>query len=814
MKRLVARPLLVAAVLAAFVGCVQQQDPSKQLIGLTVQSTQGSVAKGRTIRPSVKANYSDGSAALVTGKCEWTSIAPDILGSEASPALPGTFRANAEGVATIVTSFEGQQAELSLTVTPHELDALRLNRDAEGALPLGGRLQLSAIGIYSDGMEEDLTATVRWQADGSGAFDDAAPGSLVAKSVGTAKLTAQQGGVQARTTVEVTDAALVRIELTPPALSLAHGTQGSIVATAVFTDGTTVDVSAEASWTSTDEQVLTFSEGLVNAVKPGSTELHATFGGKAAHAQATVTTAALQWISVSPPMISVARGIHTRLTAVGHFTDGTVQNLSAQASWSSTDERIAQLLPVALQGEIAALAVGAAEIHAVVNGHTAAAEVTVTQAQLMTLALPNAVSIAQGNAMKVAATAKYSDSSAADVSSQAIWSSSDPTVATVSSTGVLQGHSMGSATITATFEGLSPQMVVTVTAPNLNSIQVKGAMATLPKGAGLMLTAIGHYSDGHSEDISANVVWGSSNPYVASVSNASGTRGALLALSGGQASISASVGGVIASVLVEVTPAVIDYLELTPTSSNIPLGLAAQLSASAVYSDGTSVSIASLATWSSSSPAVAQVSATGSVQSKGMGTAVITVEYANHSASVYVQVTSPVLLGVTISQGTLTLPLGVQESLVMKANYSDGASDDVTAQAVWASSDETVATVAANGGVTPVAQGDTVISATWNGEVVTSQVKITPPAIVSVKLEPSGASLFVGDSLVLVARATFTDGSTANVSDQTQWMSTDSNVAAIYMQSAGPVLTANAPGTAEVRATVQGFLATALVTVQ
>lgn len=76
---------------------------------------------------------------------------------------------------------------------------------------------------------------------------------------------------------------------------------------------------------------------------------------------------------------------------------------------------------------------------------------------------PATVSVAAGEIAAVVATATYSDASTAGVTGDAMWTSSDPTKATVTA-GFITGIAPGAVTITATHQGQSDTVAVTVTA--------------------------------------------------------------------------------------------------------------------------------------------------------------------------------------------------------------------------------------------------------------------------------------------------------------------------------------------------------------
>jgi hypothetical protein len=133
------------------------------------------------------------------------------------------------------------------------------------------------------------------------------------------------------------------------------------------------------------------------------------------------------------------------------------------------------------------------------------------------------------------ATGTFSDGSTQDVSDAVIWSSSNTAVATMSnasgSEGVATAASLGTTTIQAIFGGTMATTTLTVTSAVLVSIAVTPSTVYLSTGASVSFTAIGTYSDGTTQNITASVTWSSSGGTAVSISNAAGSNGVAPGLS-------------------------------------------------------------------------------------------------------------------------------------------------------------------------------------------------------------------------------------------------------------------------------------------
>src|SRR5262249_40959681 len=149
---------------------------------------------------------------------------------------------------------------------------------------------------------------------------------------------------------------------------------------------------------------------------------------------------------------------------------------------------------------------------------------------------------------------------------------------------------------------------VTLTSASLTSLALTPTTPQAAKGTTVQFTATGTFSDGSTQDVTAQVTWASSQAAVASVSNAAGTQGLATALAAGTTSISARLSGGSASTPMPVTNAPLTSITTPPPSPSLPRGYRRQLRATGTFSDGTTQDLTAQATWTSSSTTVATVS--------------------------------------------------------------------------------------------------------------------------------------------------------------------------------------------------------------
>jgi uncharacterized protein YjdB len=134
--------------------------------------------------------------------------------------------------------------------------------------------------------------------------------------------------------------------------------------------------------------------------------------------------------------------------------------------------------------------------------------------------------------------------------------------------------------------------------------------------------------------VTGGVVWQSSNPAIAAVSDA----GLLTAVSAGTATITASYAGVVGTLTVTVADVTVTSISFYGTTT-VTRGLTTQLTATAMLADGSSRIVTNFAAWQSLNTDIATVSSNGLVTTLSTaGTATITATYLGTTGSVDITV--------------------------------------------------------------------------------------------------------------------------------------------------------------------------------
>src|SRR5207249_2113180 len=236
----------------------------------------------------------------------------------------------------------------------------------------------------------------------------------------------------------------------------------------------------------------------------------------------------------------------------------STQDLTTQVTWASATTSVASISNASgSQGLATAVGTGTSTISATLNGISGSTVLTVSAAVLQTIGVtPANPSVAKGTTKQFTATATYSDNSTQDLTTQVTWASATTSVATISnasgSNGLATAVGTGTSTISATLNGVTGTTVLTVTAAVLQSVAVTPANPSIAKGTTKQFTATGTYSDSSTQDLTTQVTWASATTSVATISNASGSKGLASAVGTGTSTITAGINAVTGPIILRV----------------------------------------------------------------------------------------------------------------------------------------------------------------------------------------------------------------------------------------------------------------------
>lgn len=626
-------------------------DATLQSINITTPDS--SIAKGYKAQYTAMGLYSDGKTVNVSSAATWSSTDASVA-SVANGPKAGEVSALNQGTATIQASFGGKSDSDAFTVSDAELLSIAVSAPSP-ALAAGFKQTYSAQGTYSDGSSQDLGNQVAWSvSDGTVARisnEAGSKGEATALAVGgPIAVIATSGSVTGSAALSVTTAVLMSIEVSAEATDVPAGMAQPFVATALYSDGSRIDVTDQATWSSSDNLVAHVSnaggsKGLVSAMSVGESSIGATIDGVSASLPLTVTDAILVSITVTSDSELLFAGLRQQYTATGTYSDNSEVDLTTLASWSVAEFGAVTVGSISnaegSKGLLIAEDVGGpVDVSATLDGITGSTPLSVEEATLSFLTVqPATHDLPLGVSVQFTVIGTYSDESEIDLTGNVTWSSSDPAIATISNAPGSQGEASavavgGPVTITATLDSISVTADLTVTDATLASLAVTPAHLDLPRGVSQPYVATATFSDGSVQDVTQQVAWASSDPLVASISNIEGSKGIARTLTVGSTTISATLAGfgdIPATAELSVNNLLLSSLEIRPDAVTCGRTRTFQFSAVVVYNDGTEQDLTAQARWTSSVTRYASIGLatgvaklTGSPQANRTGDTTIT----------------------------------------------------------------------------------------------------------------------------------------------------------------------------------------------
>ncbi|MBL0938728.1 MAG: Ig-like domain-containing protein [Gemmatimonadaceae bacterium] len=696
----------------------------------------------------------------------WQSDNPAV----ASVSPQGVVTAIAPGTSLIRVNAIGDPrvvAMAQLTVTTARSVAIL---GAPANLWVGDDTQLQSL------VDVDSTQSraVTWSTSDASVLSVSSNGRLVAYGIGTATVR-----LTSAADISVRDSAIVRVgparivTVSPASTQLVAGETRVLSAQVQIEDG----LSTAVTWRSSNSSVaMVASNGMVTGISQGTTTITAiAVADTTRRGTATVViSGAVRDLSVTPSVVSLFLGDAQQLAASISADPG----IPTTTIWRSSNAAVAS---VSEDGTVTGVSVGSAIVTAMAAADTtkrATALITVRYAPVVTMT-PASAFLELGQSRQFAANVQAD----ASVSTAVTWRSSNPAVATVSTSGLVTGVAMGTATIIATSvadETRSASAVVTV-APAVRSVLLSPSTLTLAPQATEFLTATVLGDAG----VPTGVLWRTSNSSIATVSSS----GAVTGVAAGTATITAlssadTTKRATSSITVRVPPQV----SVSPATMALDLHQTVDIVATVVAGAGVSNAV----TWRSSNASIASVNANGRVTAVGFGTTLVTavsVADTTRRASATITVV-PRVQSVSLSPSSLSVSPGASATLTATVSADPGANTSV----FWRSNNTAIASVSSSGVVTGMANGTTTVTALSMIDTTkraTATVEVVNGVVVN--LTPASVTLNVNEQHVLAVSVQADAGQSTAVT----WRSSAPSIATV---SGNGTVTALAVGTAVISA--------------
>jgi len=328
--------------------------------------------------------------------------------------------------------------------------------------------------------------------------------------------------------------------------------------------------------------------------------------------------------------------------------------------------------------------------------------------------------------------------------------------------------------------------------PALDSVEAgqtfSNWLVTLQDAAGVTLTG-------------RTLTWESSNLTAATID---ANTGVLTALAVGTTVITVRGEGKLAQSTMKVLQPILSIVA-TPDSFDLPLNTNRSIAVQLVGPGGVALTNR-LITWSSSSPGVAVVSASGVVTAVSMGTTSIRIAAGTKEITVRVRVVGEPVASVRILPQQSVHVIRLSQAKQLTAECLNSSQQVLTGRTIaWTSGNPVVATVSQNGLVSGVSLGSAQITATCDNTVSGStQAQVTLVPVSSVSIQPGSLTLGPSSQGQLTAVARDSANNQLSLQGRTVlWTSSNNPVAVVSSQG---VVQSGQPGSANIQVSVDGVV--------
>ena len=544
----------------------------------------------------------------------WATSNPAIV----SVDKEGNVKGVAVGTATVAASHGNLSDACKITVTASAVPVTSISLDKTTlALAEQDTYQLTAT-VKPDNATDK---TVTWSTANVAIATVSDNGLVTAVAEGTTTITAKAGDKTATCAVTVSKKVIPVTSVTLNKTSLALTEQETFQLSATVSPDNATDKTV--TWSSSNTAVATVSSnGLVTAVQEGSATITAKAGDKTATCTVTVSKKVIPVTSFTfgDDWFYVEKDHSLQLPFQSSPTDAneTLTWTSSAPSYVSVDQN----------GLVSGLKIGTVTI--TVKGSLVNATCKVTCHYIPTGITLNATNLT----MEVEDTFQMQgtvNKRPEDTSDYGIsWSSADPSIARISSSGLVTAVSPGTTTLRAgVYGGVEAFCTVTVTKKTVyvTSITLDRTSLEIARGDTYTLQATVLPDDA----VNKTVTWTSSNKSVATVDS----NGKVTGVKAGTATITAKAGDKTATCEVKVIIPVTS-ITLNLSSKTLRQNETVKLTATVKPTDATYKDV----TWTSDNPQVASVSSDGTVTAVSEGTANISAKAGDQTATCVITVSN------------------------------------------------------------------------------------------------------------------------------------------------------------------------------
>lgn len=512
------------------------------LDGLTLEAPGTSFPIDSALQLTAWAHYSDGTRVNVSARTAWTSSQPSVgvIGPTGIVTFAGVGASKFEG------TFEGKVVAITLFSTTATLTSVMVSSLASGELAKGDARAFYAWANYSDGSRVEVTERAFWSVDGHVLTLGDRPGVVLGAQQGTGSVHVSYRGLVGGEFLVVAAPRATRLGLTVPNAIVRPGDAQQLAAVATFSDGSTRDVSGEATWTSSDASRLGFGAqaGSIVALAVGSSQVTAQWSGLQASSMFSIQARRLTALAFADVALFLAHGLSGRVALMGTFDDGSREDVSQLALWSTSAPDVATVLEGNGQsGTVLTHGEGGATITAALGTQVARLQVAVTAPVMVGLdATLQSGRLAPGQEASFIVFGHWSDGVTLNLSNEVTLQHGDELATSVRGDWVYaRGAEFGATPLVFEFAGFRGQVDLEVSNQHIVEFRVtQDPIMALPSdSSGHRLVAYARYADGVELDVTELSSWYLADETVATLSDVPGSRGRVTLTTGGTTELNA-----------------------------------------------------------------------------------------------------------------------------------------------------------------------------------------------------------------------------------------------------------------------------------
>jgi uncharacterized protein YjdB len=334
------------------------------LTSISITSEHEGIANLTDNQFTATGDYSGELSKDITTAVTWGSSDENILTIDAA----GLATALAPGTVRLTATLEGVESSLAFRVSAAGIVSLTVTPASQSA-PVGVERDYHVSGTFDDTSAQNLDRIASWSSLDPAIASVTDTGRATGIAVGTADIQAEWLGVTDVATLTVTEAELVALVIDPPAAEYPAGLSVEYTLTGSYSDGTSIDLTDQAYWTSDDETNATVDnaageKGTVTTLASGLTDIIASYtdevtGEWEASTGLEVNHATLREILLFATIYDANGGLVSedvaidagerldissdqtlQFTAIGEYTDNAEYDITRQANWASGDTSI------------------------------------------------------------------------------------------------------------------------------------------------------------------------------------------------------------------------------------------------------------------------------------------------------------------------------------------------------------------------------------------------------------------------------------------------------------------------------------------